>query len=259
MYVVKHIFFPSKGDDNHDNATILDKLITSEDVEVEFASTTDKIKQVLCNSTINVTSVVEQLQTISVVRNKNIPLFDEDVFENVTTVERLWQRLSKFWSIYDYDVLRILLRIIKYKKADEIFEEFLSKFDSSAMKDKELVLYYEEFRRQGLIKPLLRIKVKAEKYTDSIRAEVEELMSSTFKLEEYSLCFRGIKEGCIELLYQISNALMSYLLQCKVSGHDLVKLGAHNVISIRINDMELIIPPEIEMVCKNVTTYVQGS
>lgn len=120
-------------------------------MEVEFASTTDKIKKVLCNSTVNVTSVVEQLQSISVVRIKKIPLFDEDVFENVTTVERLWQKLSRFWSIYDYDVLRILLRIVKCEKASEILQEFLSRFDSSAMKDMDLVLRYEEFRSQGLI------------------------------------------------------------------------------------------------------------
>ena len=64
----------------------VDKLTTFEDVEAEFAFTTNKIKQVLCSSSVNVALVVEQLQTISVVRNKNIPLLDEDVFENVTTV-----------------------------------------------------------------------------------------------------------------------------------------------------------------------------
>ena len=216
---------------------------------MEFANTTDRIKQVLSSSTIDVTSVVEQLQTISVVKDKNIPLFDEEVFKSVTTVETLWQKLSRFWSIYNYDLLRILLKIVKYKKANELFEEFLTRFDASAMKDKEIVLYYEEFRTKGLIKPLLRIKVKAENCTDSIRREAEELMSSVFDFKKYSLCFRGIKEGCIELVYKIPNALMSYLLQCKVSGYDLAVLSAHNIINIYINDMELTIPPEIDMVC----------
>ena len=218
-------------------------------MEIEFAITTDKIKQVLCNSDINVTSVVEQLQTISVVRNNNIPLFDEDIFENVTTIERLWQKLSRFWSIYDYDVLRILLKIVKCKKADKVFEEFLSRFDASTMKDKEVVLYFKEFKVEGLIKPLLRIKVKVDNYTNTIRSEVEELMSSIFDLKKYSLSFKGIKEGCIELVYEISNALMSYLLQCKVAGFELAKFDAQNIISIHINHMKLIIPPEIDKVC----------
>ena len=143
----------------------VDKLTTFEDVETEFAIMTNKIKQALCSSSMNVASVVEQLQTISVVRNKNIPLLDEDDFENVTTVEKLWQKQSRFWSIFDYDLLRILLRIVNCKRANEIFGEFLSKIDVTAMEDMELVLYYEVFERQGLIKPLLRIKVKAEKCT----------------------------------------------------------------------------------------------
>ena len=233
----------------------VDKLMTSEDLEVEFAITTNKIKQALCSSSVHVASVVEQLQTISVVKNKNIPLLDEDVFENVTTIEKLWQKLSRFWSVFDYDMLRILLRIVNCKKASE---EFLSKIDVAAMEDMELVLYYEVFERQGLIKPLLRIKVKAEKCTNYIRRKVEEVVSSKFDLKEYSLCFRGIKEGCIELVYEISNAMMSYLLQCKVAGYDLAKFAVYDIISIRISNMELKVPLEIDMVCKNATCYRLG-
>ena len=225
--------------------------MTSEDLEVEFAITTNKIKQVLCSSSVNVASVVEQLQTISVVRNKNIPLLDEDVFETVTTVEKLWQKLSRFWSVFDYDMLRILLKIVNCKRANEIFEEFLSKIDVAAMEDMELVLSCEVFERQGLIKPLLRIKVKAEKCTNDIRRKVEEVVSLKFDLKEFSLRFKGIKEGCIELLYEISNAMMLYLLQCKVTGYDLAEFATYDINSIHINNMELKIPPEIDMVCKN--------
>ena len=58
-YTFHHV---GKGDDNHDSVTfheqVDDELTTVEDVEVEFASTTDKIKQVfaICNY-INVMSM----------------------------------------------------------------------------------------------------------------------------------------------------------------------------------------------------------
>ena len=55
-YTYTLYILPGKGDGS---AAFHDKLITLEDVEVEFASTTDKIKQVVCSSTVNVTSVVE--------------------------------------------------------------------------------------------------------------------------------------------------------------------------------------------------------
>ena len=250
MFIIHNI-----GDDNAiyrqplSSHSQVDKLRTTEDLEVEFAIATDKIKRALCNSPIDVTSVIEQLQTTSAVRNNNIPLLDEDVFENVTTVEKLWQRLSRFWSIYDYDLLKILLRLVECKTADKIFEEFLSRIDVSAIEDMELVPHYEVFKRQGLIKPLLRIKVKAESCTNFIRRKVEGVVSSMFKLKEYTLRFRGIKEGCIELIYEVSNAMMLYFLQCKFTGYDLAELAVHDIISIHINDMELIIPSEIDMVC----------
>ena len=230
----------------------VDELSTTEDLEVEFAIATDKIKQALCDSPIKVTSVIEQLQTFSVVRNKNVPLFDEDVFKNVTTVEKLWQRLSRFWSIYNYDMLRILLRIINCKKADEIFEEFLSRIDVSVIEDMEIVAHFEVIESKGMIKPMLRIKVKAEKCTNVVKKEVEAIVSSKFNLKEYTLTFRGIKKGCIELIYEISNAMMLYFLQCKFTGSDLAEFAAHDIISIHINDMELIVTSKIDMVCTNV-------
>ena len=100
---------------------------------------------------------------------------------------------------FDYDVLRFVLKFVRCKQADDIFKEFLSRIDVSVIKDADLVLYYEAFERKGSVNPSLRIKVKIDKYTDSIKAEVEEIMSLKFNLEEYSLRFKGIKEGCIEL------------------------------------------------------------
>ena len=129
---------------------------------MEFGIITNKIKEVLCNSPVDVVSVIEKLQACSAVKDKNVPLFDEEVFKNVTTVENLWQNLSRYWSIFDYNVLRILLRFVKCKRADDILEGYLLRVDISAIEDHtDLVHHYEVFERQGLIKPLLRVKIKA--------------------------------------------------------------------------------------------------
>ena len=157
--------------------------------------------------------------------------------------------MSRFWSIYDYDLLLFVLKIVKCEEADEIFKEFLSTIDISRMEDTDLVLRYKVIEQEGSMKPLLRIKVRAEKCTCFIETEVKKIMSSKFNLNEYSLRLRGIKKGCIELVYKISNAMMSYFLQYKLTGYDLAGFSAHNIISLHINDMELQIPSEIDMVC----------
>ena len=229
------------------------KMITCQDhLEVEFAVTIIKIKQVLCNHDIDLNSVVQQLQTISAVKDKNIQLFDDDVFDKVTTVDKLWQKLSRFWSIFDYDVLIILLQLIKCKKADEILEEFLSRIDISALEDVDLVAHCKKFDREGLMKPLLRIKIKIdylEKFTNSMKKEAEETVKLKYNLENYSVRFKGIKEGCIELVYEISNAMKLYILQYELTGYDLAEFATHNIISLHINDRKLQIPSEIDMVC----------
>ena len=159
-------------------------------------------------------SLVEQLQTISAVKDQHVPLLDEDVFENVTTFEELWERLKRYWSIVDCDVLRIIIKLAKCERADEILKAFLLRTDISVINDLDLLFYYQTFESKGLVKPLLRIKVKVKNFTNSVKAEFEKIMSSKFNLKEYSLCFRGIKEGCIELIYEISNAMMMYFSQC---------------------------------------------
>ena len=216
---------------------------------MKFTDTTNKIKQVLCSNSVDVISVVEQLQRCSGVKDKNIPLFDEDDFKNVNMIENLWQKLDRFWSIFDYDVLRILLEFVKCKRADEIFEEFLSTTDISAIED--LVLHYKVFEGQELIKPLLMVKSKVENYTHSIRRKIEKVICSKFDLQEHSFRFKGIKssKGCIGLVYEISNTMMSYILRCKIAGYDLAEFAANHIIGLQINYKELTMPFTITTVC----------
>ena len=235
------------------------KFLTSDELEVKFTDTTNRIKQVLCSSSVDVVSVVEQLQLCSAVKDKNVPLFDDDDLKNVNTIENLWQKLNRFWSIFDYDVLRILLGFVKCKRADEIFEEFLSTTDISAIEDlTDLVLHYKVFEGQGPIKPLLMVKSKVENHTHSIRRKIEKVICSKFDLQEHSFRFKGIKssKGCIGLVYEISNTMMSYILRCKIAGYDLAEFAANNIISCHINNMELAIPSEITMVCTYSYSYL---
>ena len=111
------------------------KLTKLEDIEVEFAKMTNRIKKALISNDISVVSLVEQLCTISAVSNKKVPLFDEDIFEKIRTVDQFWRRLRMFWSIFDYDLLQYVIRISECSKDQEIFEEFLSRIDPSAIKD----------------------------------------------------------------------------------------------------------------------------
>ena len=208
---------------------------------MEFAIMTNRFKQALIDHKINVDSLIEQLCTISAVKVKKVPLLDEDVFTKITSVDELWKDLRAFWSIYDYDLLRFIIKITKCKEAQSILEEFLSRIDPKIIEDVDLVLDCKEYQREGSLKPLLRIKVNTEICTVYIKTKVEETVSKNYKLEEYALCFKGIKEGCIELLYHISKAMMEYFLQCKITRSILTEFSACKIIGIHINDVDILV------------------
>ena len=204
---------------------------------------TSRIKQALISNDVNVVLLIEQLCAISTVKNKKVPLFDEDVFERIRSIDELWRKLRIFWNIFDYELLECVVEMSDCGEAQEIFEEFLSRIDPSVIEDVDLVLYCGEEHQEGSLKPVLRIKVNVEKCTVNIKKQVEEIVSKTFNLDKYALRFRGIKEGCIELLYYISKPLKSYLLdllELKISEDTVAELLSYKIMSLHIDDFIMV-------------------
>ena len=200
---------------------------------------TNEIKEALSSNNINVVSLIEQLCTISTVKNKKVPLFDDDVFEKVKSIDDLWKILSKFLGIFDYELLQCVLEISECKEAQRIYEEFLSKIDPSMIEDVDLVPYCTVEYWKGSLEPVLRIKVNTLRCTPDIKELVEKKVSKAYELEKYALCFRGIKEGCIELLYYVSQPLRTYLLDFELSRSILEDFHAHKITSLHIDEFEL--------------------
>ena len=155
------------------------RFTTFEEMEIEFAIMTNKIKQSLINNKVDVDSLIEQLCAMSAVSNKNVPLFDENVFARIRSVDEFWKSLRTFWNIYDYDLLRFIVKIAKCGEAKKVLEEFLSRIDPSALRDVDLVLHCRVHEREGSLMPTLRIKVKAEKCTYDIQQKVKKIVSKS--------------------------------------------------------------------------------
>ena len=218
-----------------------EKLTNIQHIEIQFAKMTNRVKQALINNNVDVASLIEQLCAISAVKSKKVPLFDEDVFERIKSIDEFWRKLRSFWNIFDYEFLQCIVKLSDCREAQVIFEEFLSTIDPSAIEDVDLILDCREEHREGLLKSVLRIKVNTDKCTSSIKRKVEEIVSKTYDLDKYALRFQGIKEGCVELLYCISKPLKLHLLQVKIS--DRVILGeflAHKITSLHIDEFEVI-------------------
>ena len=105
------------------------------DIEEEFAKMTTAVKKALIKAKVDVVELIEQLCAISVVRNKKVPLFNEDMFTKIQSIDDLWKTLRVFWTIFDYEVLERVIRLSKCKEADNIFKGFISRIDPSKIED----------------------------------------------------------------------------------------------------------------------------
>ena len=202
---------------------------------------TDKIKQALINNKINVNSLIEQLCSVSGVKNRNVPIFDKEVFTKIQSMEDFWKTLSTFWSTYDYDILRFIIKITNCEDAQKVLKEFLSRTDPTIIEDADLVLDCRVDHKEGWLKPKLRIKINAERCNCYVKDKVKILVSKAYNLQQYTLCFKGIKEGCIELLFHISEAVMTHVLQCKITGRNLTEFSTCKIISIHIHDIDILV------------------
>ena len=162
-------------------------------------------------------------------KNKEVPLFDEDVFENIKSIDDFWKILETLLRIFDYKLLWRVVEISECGEAQQILDEFLPRINPSAITDVDLVLYCKVEHWEASIKPVLRIKVNSEECTPDVKERVEEIVSTTCNLEKYALWFQGIKEG---LLYYISQPLKTYLLQFEFSKSILKDFHLHKIISL---------------------------
>ena len=234
--IVKNV---KQANTNITSSQNITKITNFGKIEVEFAKMLTRVKEALHRNKICVDVLIEQLSVISAVKSKKVPLFDEDVFAKITSINELWRKLRKFWSIFDYDLLLLIIDLTECTEAQEILDNFLIRIDPSALEDAGLVLQHKVYEEEDLLQPRLRIKVNTEHFTKDVQEKVKKILSKKFDLEKYSLSLVGIKSGCVELVFYISKATMLYLLEFKVTGSILADFASQNIASIQINDVKI--------------------
>ena len=131
------------------------------------------------------------------------------------------------------------------KEAEVIlYDDFLASFDSSAISnDYQLILSYRKFNEGNVLPETckLRVKIAQDECTAEIQQRVKRIIAEYFQLEKYALILKGIKQGCIELIYQISPSVKLYMVQYKITEHGMSQLKAHMIIALKIDneDVEL--------------------
>lgn len=176
-----------------------------------------------------------------------VPLCNEDVFDKVKSIDDLWKWLNGCWTIFDYELLDYIVKLSNCKEAQDIFDNFFSQVDLSALKNVDLLTYYKEDQSEGSLMPMFRVKVEAKECTLNAYEAVKYVLATVFDLVKYALQLAKIKKGCIELSFYISEPLKLYLLQIVFTPSDLLTFNIHNIVSLCIDDeFELKIPYRVD-------------
>ena len=216
------------------------RLSNINEIEAEFGIMVTKVQAALEKSNVSVHQLLIKLKSSSAVRDRKVPLFDPGIFEKVTSIDKLFETLSGYWHLFDYEVLRHLIDTAECEAAKMVYDEFLASFDSSVISNcnHQLILSYHEFN-EGKVLPgtcRLWVKIAKDECTGETEREVKKVISEYFK---YALILKGIKQGCIEVVYHISPSVKSYILQYKVNVYDILQLKAHKlrITALKVDDV----------------------
>ena len=211
-----------------------------DEIEAEFGIMITKIQEALEKKRVSVRNLVKKLRTSSAVRDREVPLFDPSIFEKVTSIDKLFETLSGYWHLFDYDVLVYLVNTAECEEAKVIYDNFLGSFDASVIHDyfgkliHSSVVFNKESDVPGTCR--LRVKITQNECTAETKDEVKDILSTCYRLEKYALICKGIKQGCIELTYQTSSSVKFYLLQYKITKYELSQLKAYMITALKIDD-----------------------
>jgi len=171
----------------------------------------------------------------------NRTIFSTDDTNNVkiTIVHELFRWIAKWCNIYNYDLLRGFVISIECEEAIKLINDFTKELQELVLMELDL------FSEVG--KPLpgthvLEIKYTGNDHLCSTEKLVREIICDRFDSKRWSITFLCAGQGCTALVYQISPALKSYLLQCKTTSDDGAALQKRHIEQILIDNEILKMP-----------------
>ena len=262
---------------------IQEKLYSFDDIDAEFTNMVIKVQKAFRKNNVDVSELITSLRSSVAVQNRSIPLFD-DIFDKITSIDKLFQMLSGYWHLLDYDVLLHLLRVANCQEAKRIYDDFLDSFDSSVIQDHfdHLICNFQEFTKKSNTQAIwfnqesdipgthtVRVKITLDKSTKIEKEQVKKILSKKYHLKKYALVCKGIKQGCIEVIYQVSLSVKIYMLQYSLSELDISQLKDHMITDILMDDdgdVNLMIPSAFSKqvnihsyICNTFTPQIKGT
>ena len=162
----------------------------------------------------------------------------EEAFVKVKNTVQLFHEITKYCSLYDYELLLAFVESVDCDEAMKLLDDFAEKLKNSILQTLNLL---PELKDPKILPGTHKLIIKyiGGKCTLENTKFIRNVLYECFHLKRVSITFVGAEEGCVAFIFQISSAVKSYLLQYKVTTEDVAVLAKHNITHVIIDDQVL--------------------
>ena len=209
----------------------------------KYAAVVKRLKLIFDNQKFDITSLISSLCSLD---DKNTTIFSTDkAFKEIHSTTELFHHIGQYCSIYDYELLEAFVESTECEEAVKLLDDFTQELRFSILSDLSLLSKDGELRDPQDFMPgthKLVVKYVGGKCTLKTKEIVQNIIYESFHLKKVSIIFKGVQEGCIAFVYQISPTVKSYLLQYPLTTKDIELLFENQIKYFIVDDEELKIP-----------------
>lgn len=209
----------------------------------KYAAVVKKLRLIIDSQRLDISSLILNLGSID---EDNTTIFSTDkAFKEIHSTVKLFHHIGKYCSIYDYELLEAFVESTECIEAINLLDDFTKELHCSILNDLNLLSKDGELRDPKDFMPgthKLIIKYVGGNCTLKIKEIVQNIIYERFHLKKGSIIFKGVQEGCVAFVYQISPSVKSYLVHYSLATNDIKLLLQHQIIRFIIDDEESKLP-----------------
>jgi len=228
--------------------TLKNQVITK--LKVQYIKLFNKIEQTMEKQPFDVNKLIKNLSAAD--EDKHTVFSTDDAYNTIKTISDLFQKIGKYCSVFDYELLQVLVHSIDCAEAIKLLKSFTEELNHSILNELDLLQVFQDQSKPIRLIPGMHelvIKYTGNKCTLPMTSMIKRLIYDCFELKPGSVILRGMEEGCIALIYQISAAVKSYLLHYKLGDREFTLLAIHKIKCVIVDGIDLQVPPEYLEVC----------
>ena len=232
-----------------DGATLrIFRLRTLTRLRGKYAGIVNRVKSILEERNLD---IKELILSLCAADEENLTVFSTDkAFIRIQNTNELFLQIGKYCNMYDFDLLLAFVESTECQEAIKLLDDFAEELRCSILKDLNLLSEDGELLNPSdFMADTHKLVIKymgRNKCTLLLAKEkIQNIIYECFHLKKGCITFKGVQEGCVTFIYQISAAVKAHMMQIKVTPSDATTFAKHLIISVSIDDEKLIILSQV--------------